>query len=96
MSSVRVMVSIGDPWEFGEAIGWIKPTGALTATNNDNGKLKLDNELLYNGCRYTVLDVRPRYVGCALTSIPDDGVGCSFIGRDAKSTLRFTGVIYRA
>ena len=96
MSSMRVKVSIGDPWEFGEAVGWVKPVGSLEISSGASGRLQLDGELTYNGYTYKVFEVSTRHVGSALSSIPDDGVACSFISLGAGREFHFTGAVYQA
>ena len=91
MSEFDVIVLIGDPWEFGEAVGWKMPQARLYIETEESGHILLEEELAYDGGNYHRLNVSTRYEGKNITSVSGERVACNFEGVAGDKKLRFTG-----
>ena len=94
MSGTRVKILIGDPWELGEAVGWVKPIGILAFESDILGKIHLNEHIVYQGIGHISFEVRTRYSNGSFSDIPADGLACSFTSKDGHPSLNFTGAIY--
>jgi hypothetical protein len=82
-SSVRVTVS--DPWDLGESLGWKPLIGVLVKAdaNMDGGRalIKFDNPIDYRRTSYQFAVAAPRHEGDSLKAIEAGRkVYCSFTG----------------
>ena len=92
---MRVSLTISDPWEVGEALGWERLPGELLLRVHDEhggrALIKLDSPITYGGSTWRFVVAAPRLVGKGLAGL-DGGetVGCGFIGicdQQASSSL---------
>src|SRR4051794_17140622 len=62
---MRILISISDPWEPGEALKWQPLQGELLRVANDarggRALIKLDNAINYRGSNWQYFVVSPRH-----------------------------------
>lgn len=63
---MRVTVSISDPWDLGEALGWSRLRGELLRTQNaqhrERALIRLDDAILWEGTSWRYLIAQARHV----------------------------------
>ena len=96
MKIANVSISIGDPWELGEAIGWPKMIGILYMGINDGDKIVLSENIDFNGHVYREFSVSVRHEGHELNEVIMGKVACNFSSKDVDPGLNFTGSISQA
>jgi hypothetical protein len=86
MKSMRILISISDPWELGEALKWQPLRGELLQTSNDEhgdrALIKLDDAIDYRGSQW-------RYV---VTASRHEGTEIAGLRSGKKIIAAFTGI----
>lgn len=85
MKTLRVQVSLSDPWDLGESLKWQPLVGELLKIDaEDRGGralIKFDQKLHYKGVSYQFAVASPRHEGVSLSSLQSGAkVFCSFTG----------------
>ena len=76
---MRVLISISDPWEFGESLGWKALSGNVTEIGDEQLLVKLDKPLFQGGRSYRFVMAIPRHEGTTFKKVPrESAVACSF------------------
>jgi len=104
MSSIRIQISLSDPWELGESLKWKPVLGQIVLDANDlsDGRalVTLDQPIEFRGSKYRFAVAAPRHEGRSIQELlPSGSVLCSFIGitdeqamsSDATSIDRWRG-----
>lgn len=104
MKTLRVQVSLSDPWDLGELLKWQPLVGELLKIDvEDRGGralIKFDQQIHYKEVLYQFVVAAPRHEGDSLTAVHEGGkVFCSFTGisdeharsKDALSTEHWRG-----
>ena len=84
MTNLPVIISIGDPWEFGEALSWPQPHAVVMALERtesaDVALVRLNEPIQFRRsiCRFLV--GHPRYVGESIADVMvKESVTCAFL-----------------
>jgi hypothetical protein len=96
MNSLRIEISLSDPWDLGESLKWQPILGqmALGAEHPSHGRVlvTLDQPIEFGGSMYRYAVAAPRHEGRRVAEVADGrSVLCSFIGitdEQAKSPDR--------
>jgi hypothetical protein len=74
---MRVVISVSDPWDLGEALEWRALEGELVRTVDDGhgGKalIRLDEAIAYRDSRWRYLVAAPRHQGSDIKSLQAGG-----------------------
>lgn len=81
----EVTISVSDPWDLGEALGWRVLTGELVRLEDDDhggrALIRLDAPIEHAGVSCSHVIASPRHAGDALASLASgQSVLCGFIG----------------
>lgn len=85
MKSVpRILVTVSDPWDLGQAVNWQAIRGQLlqTESTDSGGKalVRFDQPVFYHGAAYNYAVASPRHEGRNIAEIrAGKSVGCAFI-----------------
>ena len=104
MNPVPILITISDPWDFGEAVAWRPVLGELlqTQTGDHGGRalIKFDQQISYRGKVYRYAVASPRHVDRYITEIESGkSVDCALTGisdeqaesNNAMDTSRWRG-----
>lgn len=85
MKAARVRISLSDPWDLGESIGWRILHGSVVMTSREGrgGRVlvRLDLPILFRGESYQFAVGAPRHEDAHMGALQGgDEVFCSFVG----------------
>lgn len=91
---MQILITVSDPWDFGESVKWQPFKGELLQTVNDErgGRIliKLDNAINHQDSVYRHLVAAPRHQGSEITDLHAGiKILCAFTGisdEQAKSS----------
>ncbi len=74
---MRIAVTVGDPWELGEAVKWQPLLGEVidSRQNSQGGQalIRLDEAVTFSGRDWKYLIASPRYQGATLADLQSGG-----------------------
>lgn len=85
MNTQRVVISIADPWDLGEALSWRPLHGDLLTVelgeHGGRGLVRLDARVEYNGSVWLYVVASPRHKGSTIDAVQQGrSVICVFTG----------------
>lgn len=79
---MKVAVSLSDPWEMGEALGWPTLTGTVVHRGSNAWLLELDQPFTFSETQYRFLVASARHHGSSLESSESGEVSCNLVRTD--------------
>jgi hypothetical protein len=76
---LRVVLTVSDPWDLGEAIAWRAMRGAVTHMEADAWLVRIDSPFVHSNIEYQYLVVSSRHVGSRLEGVGTHELSCNII-----------------
>jgi len=76
---VRVVLSLSDPWELGEALGWRPIRGVVTHQELDSWLIKIDAPFVHSDLEYQYVVISARHSGASLDQLRSQQVPCNVV-----------------
>ena len=88
MAVTRVKISVSDPWELGETLGWKPLSGSVIETSHERLLVKLDQPLNHGGRSYHFIAAMLRHEGTSYLLPLEGAVPSNFVGATDASLVR--------